>query len=104
MYNYDFKNNDEFIVYEKSDGIIDINDKSYYVSVVITNKNILIFNNANRNNPLNGRGIHMMPEYLLELSIPLHEALDYYIDNSSSYIKYANNEIILWNIDLQKFM
>ncbi len=101
MYNYDFKENEEYVLMEMEDSIVDINDTTYTLSVVKTNKNILLFNNANKNNPLGGRAVNLPDDYFLELKIPLND-LDYKVENDNTIINYLNNEIVLYNINIGK--
>lgn len=99
MYSYNFEN--EKVIYENQNAFIEVNDKTYNKCILITDKNILIFNNANKHNALNTRGMYMPPDYLLELSISL-EKLKYNIEDGDTYITYNNDNIIIFNIDLEK--
>lgn len=101
MYNYDFKN--EEVIYENADALVEINDKDYKISVVITDKNILLFNNLNKNNVLNSRGMYMPPDYLLELAIPYKSAKFNYLDGDT-YLVYNELKIVFYDIDLSKII
>ncbi len=101
MYNYDFKKNEEQIVLEKENGIVEIKDNTYNLSIVVTNKNILLFNNVNKNNPLSGRGVLMPEEYYLELAIPL-QTLDYEVEDNNTIINYKNAEIVLYDLNINE--
>ena len=59
MYNYDFKGNNEKTIFEKENSIVEINDNTYNLSILVTNKNILLFKNINVDNVLNTRGMYM---------------------------------------------
>ena len=101
MFNYDFTKNKEKAIYEDRSILLDINNKEYNLAMIITNKNILLFNDANKNNILRGRGIAIQPDYLLELSIPLNK-INYVVEEGNTYIKYKETEIIIYNFDLTK--
>ena len=100
MYSYDFKSKEEKVLYEKRDAIVEIKDKTYELSVVVTNKNLLFFNNANKFHALNSRAISIQPEYLLELTIPL-ENLKYSVEDGNTYIFYQDTDIIIYNFELK---
>ncbi len=101
MYNYEFK--DEKILLENKDGLMEIDNNTYRRSIVITNQNILIFNDVSKNNPLNGRAVSLLSDYLLDLSIPL-ENIDYKIEDNNTIINYNNKEIVLYNILLNEYL
>ena len=101
MFNYDFTKNKEKAIYEDRSVLLDINNKEYNLAIIITNKNILLFNDANKNNILRGRGIAIQPDYLVELSIPLNK-INYVIEEGNTYIKYEQEDIIIYNFDLTK--
>ena len=103
MYNYDFKGNNEKTIFEKENLIIEINGNTYDLSLLVTNKNILFFKNANVGNVLNTRGMYMPPEYLLEFKIP-KDQMKLKIENNNSIIKYLDSEIVIYNLDLKDFM
>ena len=101
MFNYDFAKNKENAIYENRNVLLDINNKEYNMAMIITNKNILFFNDTNKNNILRGRGIDIQPDYLLELSLPLNK-ISYVIEEDNTYIKYEQIEVIIYNFDLTK--
>ena len=101
MFNYDFAKNKENAIYENRNVLLDINNKEYNMAMIITNKNILFFNDVNKNNILRGRGIDIQPDYLLELSLPLNK-ISYVIEEDNTYIKYEQIEVIIYNFDLTK--
>ncbi len=103
MFNYDFTKNKEKAIYEDRSVFLDINNKEYNLTMIITNKNILFFNDANKNNILKGRGIAIQPDYLLELSLPLNK-INYVIEENNTYIKYKEIEVIIYNLDLTKII
>lgn len=101
MFNYDFAKNKEKAIYEDRSVLLDINNKEYNLAMIITNKNILFFNDANKNNILRGRGIDIQPDYLLELSLPLNK-ISYVVEEGNTYINYKETEVIIYNFDLTK--
>ena len=103
MYNYDFKNNNEITLFEKENVIVDIDNNTYNLSVLVTNKNILLFRNINVGNVLNTRGMYMPPEYELELKIP-KDKIKVNIEDNNTIIKYLDSEIIIYNLNIKAFM
>ena len=103
MYNYDFKNNNEITLLEKANVIVDIDNNTYNLSVLVTNKNILFFKNINVGNVLNTRGMYMPPEYELELKIP-KDKIKVNIEDNNTIIKYLDSEIIIYNLNIKAFM
>ena len=98
MYNYDFKN--EKVVYENNNIFISINGKELFVSLLITNKNILLFQDLKKNSGLSGREMYIVPEYDLFQKISLHN-LKYKIDNDDTLI---NDNIILYNLNIDEYV
>ena len=103
MYHYEFLKNDEKMLYENPKGMVDVGEKNYDLSVVVTNKNILLFNNANKFNILIGRGIQIQPEYYLELTIPLTN-LDYSVEDNNTYIMFNDTDIVIYNFNIEEFL
>lgn len=103
MYSYDFKKEYENVLYENRNMIIEIDDNSYNLATIVTNKNLLLFNNLNKNHVLNGRGMTMPSEFVLELKIPLNE-INYAVEESGTYIKYNNKEIIIYNFNITEYL
>ena len=101
MYNYEFK--DEQIILEKNDGVMEIDNKVFNKCLVITNKNILVFSDLSKNDPLNSRAVALLSDYYLDLSIPL-ENIDYKIEDNNTIIHYDNKEIVLYDLLLDKYL
>ena len=97
MYNYDFKN--EKVNCEKTSCYIDIDDSSYVFNILITNDNILLFDNINKNNILNSRGGYLPAENELVLKIPLKN-LKYKIKENNTIISFNNKNIVIYDFDL----
>ncbi len=103
MYNYDFKKENEKTLLEHENLIVDIDNNSYNLSVLVTNKNILFFRNINIGNVLNTRGMYMPPEYELELKIP-KDKIKINIEDNNTIIKYLDSEIIIYDLNIKAFM
>ena len=103
MYNYDFKEKNEKTILEKENVIIEINDNTYNLSVLVTNKNIILFKNINIGKVLNTRGMYMPPEYELEFKID-KENMKLEIEDNNSVIKYLDNEIVIYDLNLKGFI
>lgn len=95
MYNYDFSS--EKVKYENTNSIVEINNNTINCSVLITDKNILLFDNVNKNNVLIGRGVQIQPEYELILKINI-DKLNYKIDDNDTIINDYN--LILYDINI----
>ena len=103
MYNYDFKKENEKTLLEHENLIVDIDNNSYNLSVLVTNKNILFFRNINIGNVLNTRGMYMPPEYELELKIP-KDKIKINIEDNNTIIKYLDSEIIIYDLNIKAFL
>ena len=96
MYNYNFDN--EKVLYENINCIVSINDKQLNVSLLVTDKNILLFENIMKNNVLEGRLVSIPAEYELIYKIDLNNT-SYKVSDGDTLI--ANNTVI-YNFDLDK--
>lgn len=100
MYNYDFM--DEATEFEQTDTVIEIDSKLLTCNLLITNKNILLFQDINKNNVLKGRGVCLPQNNELFLKIPL-DNLEYKVIDNNTYIKFNNKVIIIHKIMLNNF-
>ena len=98
MYNYDFTN--EKVVYENNNVYVSINDKELFLSLLITNNSILLFQDLKKSSPLNGRELYIMPEYDLLLKISLSN-IKYKIDNNDTII---NDNIVIYNLNIEEYI
>lgn len=74
-------------------------NKNYFIGrILLTNKNILIFFDTNKDSALKGSGVQVMPEYALLTKIPLKE-LKYTANNEETLI----NDITIYNFNLKEF-
>ncbi len=103
MYNYDFKKNQEKTLLEQENVIVEIDNNTYNLSILVTNKNILFFRNINIGNVLNTRGMYMPPEYELELKIP-KDKIKINIEDNNTIINYLDSEIIIYDLNIKAFM
>lgn len=101
MYNYDFIKKEEKVLFEKTNCYVEIDDYSYNLNVLVTNKNILLFYNSLKNSALKASGIEEVPQYYLELAIPLNN-LEYSIEDGNTFIEFNNSDILLNDVDISK--
>lgn len=98
MYNYDFNN--EKVLFEKPNTLVEINDNTYYLNVLITESNILLFRDLNSDFvKQKAMGVFVSSEYELVKSISLNK-LNYKCVEENTIIN--NEEIVLYNIRLDK--
>lgn len=103
MYNYVFTKNKEKIQNEIPNVEIQFNKCYYLTTIVITNKNFLVFYDMNKDNPLKSQGVQVLPDMNAIISIPKNK-LEKRSDNINSYIKYENSEVTLYGIDLDDYI
>lgn len=103
MYIYDFKATDESIIKEVNNVNIKINENYYLSTFVLTEKNLLIFNDVNRGNPTWGAGTYSFPELHLLYSISLDE-LNYEKIEDNLFISTVNPIINCYDFDLNAFL
>jgi len=99
MYIYDFDN--EEVIIESVDNLITIKDKEIKSNILLTEKNLLIFKNIKNDSALAGRELYEMPEYELIIKIDLNK-IKYSVEENNTYIKIGNEEIILYDFDLNR--
>ena len=76
-------------------------NKNYFIgSILLTNKNILIFFDTNKDSALKGSGVQVMPEYALLAKIPLKELKCTSTDEETI----INNNLIIYNFNLKEFL
>lgn len=98
MYDYNFEK--EKVIKEKNNLNLKFNTDYFLGSVLLTDKNLLIFFDANKDSALKGSGVQVMPEYALLAKIPLKE-LKYTVTNEETVI---NNNLIIYNFNLKEFL
>ena len=97
MYNYDF--NDEKVIFERRNTFLEIDNKEYVFNLLVTDKNILLFEDINKNNALKGRGVTMLEQYELVQNLPLKN-VKYKIENNNTII----GNIIIYNFELDMYI
>ena len=103
MYNYDFENNKEKIKEEIINIEVCFNNCYYLTNIVITNKNLLVFYDMNRDNVLKSQGVQVLPDLNAFISIPIKK-LEIRYDNINSYIKYQNKEVTLYGVNIEDYI
>ena len=98
MYNYNFYN--DLVNYEFLDKVILINNQEIIGNVLLTNNNLLIFQNINRGTMKFGKAVTPMADYDLIVKIDL-ETLKYQIDENNSII---NDNIIIIDFKIDNFL
>lgn len=100
MYNYDFTN--EKVVFEKVNCVAEINQKEVFVSILLTEQNLLLFYNSNRG-ILKEKimGVIVGPEYELLLKISLND-IKYTCEDNNTYIDNVN--VTIFDFDLSKVL
>lgn len=99
MYRYNFEC--EKIILEIVDNLVSINELEFKMNIIITEDNLLLFKNVKEESILKAKGINELPDYELIVKIKL-EDIDYEIDGNHTIIKLGNDEIILYDFDLNK--
>lgn len=103
MYNYDFKKNNESIVKEVVNVNIKINNSYYQTNFILTEKNLLVFYDINKGNPVWGTGTHSLPELYILFSVPINN-LKYEIEENNLYIIIDNQKVNCYSFDLETFL
>ena len=103
MYNYDFLKTHESILKEARDVNIKIGNKYFQTRFVLTEKNLLVFYDINRGNPIWGVGTYIPPELELLFSV-LKEKVKYVIEDGNLYIIVDKQKINCYDFDLEGFL
>lgn len=96
MYNYPFKMMEENVLNERENVLIKMNDRKYFVNILLTSKNILVFYNKDVNN----LGV---PTYEILLKIELGN-MEYRVDFGNTIFNILNNEVIFYDFDIEEFI
>lgn len=103
MYDYNFKENEESIL-KKATGINVMVDGNYYqTNFVLTEKNLLIFYDVNKGNPIWGVGTNPLPELYVLKSIPVDKA-NYELVDGNCYLVDEDTNINCYDFDLKTFL
>jgi len=99
LYNYNFKS--EPVNFEYNDYLVKIGDKEVILNILVTNKNILLFYNQERDFAvLKSKGVFVTPTYELVMSIDLNE-LRYVVEDDNTII---NDNIIIFKLNLKEVL
>lgn len=98
MYDYDFKK--ETVIKEATNVNLKFIDRYFLASILLTDKNILIFFDSNKDNVLKGSGVQVMPEYVLLTKLPLKD-LTYQTKDEQITI---GDNLTIYNFDLNNFL
>ena len=83
MYNYTFKENNEHVLNEAADVNIKFEKRNMLVNILLTNKNVLVFYDTERDNALKTRGMQVMPEFEVLFKVDLSN-MDYTINDEDT--------------------
>ena len=103
MYNYDFKETHESIFKEARDVNVKIGNEYLQTIFVLTEKNLLVFYDINRGNPILGAGTYTPPDLDLLFSVPRSNVVYEIIDNNL-YLIVDNQKINCYDFDLEEFL
>ncbi len=103
MYNYPFRDNEEYVISEETDVNCQSCESNILVNILLTNKNILIFKDTDKDNPLKSQGIQTMPEYEVCFKIALNN-MNYTINEKDTILNVNNNFITLYNFNIKDFI
>lgn len=103
MYNYNFKTNNETIIKEATNINIKFNNSYYLTNFILTEKNLLVFYDVNKGNPIWGSGTQPLPDFYLLFSIPTNN-INYKIMKNNLYILLNNQIINCYNFNLENFL
>ena len=103
MYNYDFKKTHESILKEARDVNVKVDKKYFQTTFVLTEKNLLVFYDINRGNPIWGAGTYTPPSLDLLFSVPRNKVVYEVIDNNL-YLIVDNEKINCYDFNLEGFL
>ena len=103
MYNYTFKENDEHVLNEATNINIKCLDKQMLVNILLTNKNVLIFYDTERDKAMKAGGMQFIPQFEILFKIDLGN-MDYNIEDEDTIINIDNNVVNLYNFNLKDFI
>lgn len=103
MYDYDFKNNEESILKEVKNVNIKMDNNYYLTNFVLTEKNLLVFYDANKGNPIWGSGTYTLPAFYLLFKVALAN-IEFQIKEGNLYIFVNEKEINCYDFDLEEFL
>lgn len=103
MYNYTFKENDENVLNEAADVNFKFTNRNMLVNILLTNKNVLVFYDTERDNPMKSGEMQIMPQFEVLFKIDLSN-MNYKIEDEDTIININNNKVTLYNFNLKNFI
>lgn len=103
MYNYPFRDNEEYAISEGASVNCKAGNKNIIVNVLLTNKNILIFYDSDKNNPIKSSGIQTMPEYEVLFKVPL-DNMNYKVSEEDTLLNIDGSDVTLYNFNIKDFI
>ncbi len=103
MYNYDFTKDNESIVNEQVNVNIKVNDTYYKTNFVLTEKNLLIFFDINKGDPIWGKGTTPLPTLYPLFTIPL-DKIKYDVKEDNLYLIINNELVNCYDFNLKEFL
>ena len=101
MYNYPFRDNEEYVLSEEAEVNCQVHESNMLVNILLTNKNILIF--KEKNNTLKSGEIHTMLEFEVCFKVPLNN-MDYTINKEDTILNIDNDVVTLYNLNIKDFI
>ncbi len=101
MYNYPFRDNKEYAISEKSSVNCMFDNKSILVNILLTNKNILIFNDSD--NPIKESKIKNLSEYKVLFKVPL-DNMNYKVNDKDTLLNINDSIVTLYNFNIKDFI
>ena len=103
MYKKKKKKTHESILKEARDVNVKV-DKEYFQTIfVLTEKNLLVFYDINRGNPIWGAGTYTPPDLDLLFSVPRSNVV-YELEDDNLYLIVDNQKINCYDFDLEEFL
>ena len=103
MYNYTFKENNEHVLNEAADVNIKIEKRNMLVNILLTNKNVLVFYDTERDNALKTRGMQVMPEFEVLFKVDLSN-MDYTINDEDTILHMNGGSVTMYNFNIKDFI
>lgn len=103
MYNYTFKENNEHVLNEAADVNIKFEKRNMLVNILLTNKNILVFYDTERDSALKTRGMQVMPEFEVLFKVDLSN-MDYTINDEDTILHMNGGSVTMYNFNIKDFI
>lgn len=103
MYNYTFKENNEHVLNEAADVNIKFEKRNMLVNILLTNKNVLVFYDTERDNALKTRGMQVMPEFEVLFKVDLSN-MDYTINDEDTILHMNSGSVTMYNFNIKDFI